>query len=151
MINKIRQNILRTTTALIMLSLLAAPMYIAGSAKAQVDTTPSIQGSLCKGAQDLQFGSAAQCDTDGSEEGLNKLIAQIINIFSIIVGVVAVIMIIYGGFRYITSGGDSSKVGDAKNTILYAIIGLILVALAQFIVKFVLEKSVGVSSDSPAP
>ena len=52
---------------------------------------------------------------------------------AIIVGVVAIIMIIVGGFRYITSGGDSSKVGSAKNTIIYAIIGLILVALAQII------------------
>jgi hypothetical protein len=52
---------------------------------------------------------------------------------------VAVIMIIYGGFRYITSGGDSNRVGSAKNTLIYAIIGLIIVALAQLIVHFVLS------------
>ncbi len=50
-------------------------------------------------------------------------------------------MIVYGGFRYVTSGGDSSKVGDAKKTILYALIGLVIVALAQVIVKFVLSKT----------
>jgi len=72
--------------------------------------------------------------------GVNKLIKDIINIFSIIVGVVSVIMIIWGGFQYISSGGDSGKVGNAKNTIIYAIIGLIVVALAQFIVQFVLDK-----------
>jgi hypothetical protein len=49
-------------------------------------------------------------------------------------------MIIIGGFQYITSSGDSGKVGTAKNTILYAIIGLVIVALAQFIVRFVLSR-----------
>jgi TRAP-type C4-dicarboxylate transport system permease small subunit len=71
------------------------------------------------------------------------MIKKIINILSVIVGVVAVIMIIIGGFRYITSGGSSDKVTGAKNTILYAIIGLIIVALAQVIVRFVLNKTAG--------
>ena len=50
-------------------------------------------------------------------------------------------MIIYGGFRYITSGGDSGKVTGAKNTIIYAVIGLVIVVLAQVIVKFILDKA----------
>jgi hypothetical protein len=58
----------------------------------------------------------------------------------VIVGVAAVIMIIIGGFRYITSSGDSASVNSAKNTILYAIIGLVIVALAQVIVRFVLNQ-----------
>ena len=49
-------------------------------------------------------------------------------------------LIIYGGFKYISSGGDSGKVTEAKNTIIYAVIGLVVVALAQFIVQFVLNK-----------
>ncbi len=53
---------------------------------------------------------------------------------------VAVIMIIVGGLRYITSGGSDTSVTSAKNTILYAIIGLIIVALAQIMVRFVLSK-----------
>ena len=75
-----------------------------------------------------------------SENKLNDLIATVINIFSIVVGISDVIMIIYGGFRYITSGGDSGNVTSAKNTIIYAIVGLIIVAFAQFIVKFILDK-----------
>jgi hypothetical protein len=49
-------------------------------------------------------------------------------------------MIIFGGLRYITSGGNDSSVTGAKNTILYAIIGLIIVALAQVLVRFTLNK-----------
>lgn len=77
--------------------------------------------------------------TEGSNN-LTGVIADIVNIFSVIVGIVSVIMIIYGGFRYVTSGGDSGNVSSAKNTIIYAVIGLVVVALAQFIVQFVLEK-----------
>jgi len=47
-------------------------------------------------------------------------------------------MIIFGGFKYITSGGDAGGVTGAKNTILYAIVGLVIVALAQVIVRFVI-------------
>ena len=63
--------------------------------------------------------------------------------FSAIVGIIAVVMIIVGGIKYITSGGDSGNVTAAKNTILYAVIGLVVVALAQIIVKFVLGRFVG--------
>jgi hypothetical protein len=49
-------------------------------------------------------------------------------------------MIIFGGFKYITSGGESGNVTSAKNTIIYAVIGLVIVAFAQFIVQFVLGK-----------
>ncbi|HSD56460.1 MAG TPA: pilin [Candidatus Saccharimonadales bacterium] len=77
--------------------------------------------------------------TEGSSN-LNNVITDIVNIFSVIVGIVSVIMIIYGGFRYVTSGGDSGNVSSAKNTIIYAVIGLVVVALAQFIVQFVLDK-----------
>ncbi|HYF96556.1 MAG TPA: pilin [Patescibacteria group bacterium] len=109
-----------------------------------------IQNAACQGSK-LEFPeggtnvSDKECqfkengETDPSS-GVNDLITDVINIFSIIVGIVAVIMIIYGGFRYITSGGDSSKITDARNTILYAIVGLIIVAFAQFVVKFILSK-----------
>jgi cytochrome bd-type quinol oxidase subunit 2 len=78
-------------------------------------------------------------------DNVNNIITDIINIFSIVVGIISVIMIIYGGFRYVTSGGDSGNVSSAKNTIIYAIIGLVIVALAQFIVQFVLDKVTQIS------
>lgn len=109
-----------------------------------------IQNSTCTGA-DLTFTS----DPDGNEcafggldatEKLNQMVSEVINFFSIIIGIVAVLMIIVGGFRYIISGGDSANVSTAKNTILYAIIGLIVVVFAQYIVKFILSKAVDIAS-----
>ena len=107
---------------------------------------PDPQNALCEGANTLQVTSdpdpgQCQAGAENTEENVNNLITQIINIFSVIVGIIAVIMIIWGGLKYITSGGDSGNVTGAKNTILYAIIGLIIVALAQFIVRFVLSKT----------
>lgn len=105
---------------------------------------------LCQGAN-LTFTTnkdTTDCSDAGgaNEKKLNDLIGKIVNILTVIVGIVAVIMIIVGGFKYITSGGDSNKVGSAKNTILYAVIGLVIVALAQFLVKFVLNKTKDVAS-----
>ena len=72
---------------------------------------------------------------------------QVTNTILYIVGIIAVIMLIIGGIRYVISGGDSKKVTDAKNTILYAIIGLVIAFLAFAIVNFVVSALPG-SSDN---
>ncbi|MDO5480855.1 MAG: hypothetical protein Q4F60_00695 [Candidatus Saccharibacteria bacterium] len=59
------------------------------------------------------------------------------------IGVVSVIVLIYGGFRYIISSGDAKKVTDAKNTILYAIVGLIIALLSYAIINFVVYAVTG--------
>jgi len=120
-------------------SLLAVPMLAPAMAHAQ-STTPNITDSLCTGANLSTNQQTCAGSTASASDSVNNIITTVINIFSLIVGVVAVIMIIIGGFRYITSGGDSGNVSGAKNTILFAIVGLVIVALAQIIVKFVLGK-----------
>ena len=72
---------------------------------------------------------------------MERVIRMVLQVLSIVTGVAAVIMIIIGGFRYVTSGGDSSSISSAKNTIIYAIVGLIVVAFAQFIVRYVMTKA----------
>ncbi|OGL37908.1 hypothetical protein A3E49_01365 [Candidatus Saccharibacteria bacterium RIFCSPHIGHO2_12_FULL_49_19] len=104
---------------------------------------PNVQEGLCVGASldlDTPPGAACAGGTDAIAT-LNNLIARFINLLSIVVGIVSVIMIIFGGFRYITSAGRDTSVTSAKNTILYAIIGLVIVVLAQVIVRFVLQQS----------
>jgi len=76
---------------------------------------------------------------DQAKNSIENIIETTINLFSLVVGVIAVIMIIIGGLKYIMSSGDASNVTSAKNTILYAIIGLVIVAFAQIIVLFVLD------------
>ncbi len=118
------------------------PLAMPAVAHAATDCTgdqANIQGCLQTGAcLDTDTATcAAASDPNGS---VNNIITTVINIFSLVVGVVSVIMIIIGGLRYITSGGDSGNVSGAKNTILYAIVGLVIVALAQVIVHFVLNR-----------
>lgn len=122
-------------------ALLFVPAMSVGMVFAADDTT--VQNALCKGANELTIDASGGGSCEGTSTGTEKVnatIVQVINIFSTLVGVIAVIMIIWGGLRYITSGGDSGKITSAKNTIIYALIGLVVVALAQFIVKFVLNK-----------
>lgn len=79
--------------------------------------------------------------------GDNGVFSRLTNTILLVVGLISVIMLVYGGLRYILSGGDSKKVTDAKNTILYAIIGLIISLLAYAIVHFVLNSVVGVPNN----
>lgn len=136
------------------LSLLITPVVLVSvmsQGRVSAQAAGTTQSELCKGAN-LSFSGTGN-DCAGTGEGsanskLDKLVKDIVNIFSVVVGIVAVVMIIIGGFKYVTSGGDSNKVTSAKNTILYAIIGLVIVAFAQFIVKFVIGKTSGVATTS---
>jgi hypothetical protein len=90
--------------------------------------------------------TATNAPDSTADQKVNDLIGNAIRIFQIVVGLISVFMIILGGLKYITSGGDSGKVGEAKNAILYAIIGLVIVGVAEIIVRFALNRSFGTSS-----
>ncbi len=94
----------------------------------------------CAGAS-LSDSSSGNCG-DSAAKTLSQRVQTVINIFSTIIGIVAVIMIIIAGLRYITSAGDANSISSAKNALIYAIVGLIVAALAQVIVRFVLSKTV---------
>ena len=109
-------------------------MLILGAAVCAFIAQPVFALTLQEGAE------AARCD--GCPENLfgnSGVFKQITNTILYIVGVVAVIMLIIGGVKYVISGGDSKKVTDAKNTVLYAIIGLVIAFLAFAIVNFVVS------------
>jgi len=136
MMKKLLQKMTLTFTALISLLLpVAVPVTVAAqSAEGDIET------NLCAGANlDVTDTNCDPADPEAPNR-INNIIKLVINIFSIVVGIIAVIMIIIGGLKYITSGGESGNITSAKNTILYAIIGLVVVALAQFIVRFVLNR-----------
>jgi hypothetical protein len=89
-------------------------------------TTATADTAICKAAKtDKLFGAGG-------------LWNRILNTFTYIIGAVAVLMIIIGGLRYVTSNGDPSQLTSAKNTVLYAAIGLVIAAMANAIVNFVL-------------
>lgn len=74
-----------------------------------------------------------------TEDDATSMIEIVVNTMIFLLGAIAVIMIVIGGIRYATSGGDASGIKGAKDTILYAIIGLIVAILSFAIVNFVLD------------
>ena len=121
-IHKIKSLIVLAVTALAMMFSLS-PALVLADAKS-----------------DIQQGVNTVGGSSGSTD-LSQTAKNAITVLSIIVGIAAVIMIIIGGFKYVTSGGDSTKISSAKSTIFYALIGLVVVALAQVIVRLVLTKA----------
>jgi cytochrome bd-type quinol oxidase subunit 2 len=97
----------------------------------------------CQGAG-LVFGiGGCENQTNGSQ--VNSTLTTFINIFSAIVGLVAVIMIIVSGLQFMTSSGNAQNIAKARSTLLYAIVGLVIVVLAQVIVHFVITQATTVA------
>ena len=143
MITKIKALLISSVVAF---TLLVLPIAIATPAYADIGDCLS-QGTGLNGDISNVSGGCTKDPGQGSgSTNLTDVITTVVNVISIVVGVIAVIMIIWGGMKYITSGGESNKITSAKNTIIYALIGLVIVALAQFIVRFVLEKASSVAS-----
>ena len=90
-----------------------------------------------EGAADL---IQKRADSTGQKDSRSAgdLAKDFVNIMLFAVGILAVIMLIWGGIRYVLSGGDSGAVSSAKKTILYAVVGLIVAILAYAIVNFVI-------------
>lgn len=138
MIKKLKSIIL----SLSFLLMLAAPAAIAVPAYAATPPeTTQIQNNLCQGSNLDLSSTSNSCATTIPDPsgGVTATIKKIINILSVIIGAIAVVMIIIGGFRYITSAGSAEGTKAARQTIIYAIVGLVIVALAQIIVHFVLN------------
>lgn len=94
----------------------------------------------------LAQGSGWQANADYIAEGdvptiygLEAMVAKILNIIISLAGVVLLLMLIMGGFGYITSGGDKEKAAKAKNTLTYAILGLVVILGAWLIIRLIEE------------
>ena len=96
--------------------------------------------AVCSGAGLAGGAGNSGCTPVSGAPSPDSILKKGLNLFSAIIGIIAVVMIMIGGVKYITSQGESANVASAKNTILYAAIGLVVVALAQVIVKFVLDR-----------
>lgn len=122
---------------------LGAGLVVATAGPAVTARAALFEGAVdeaCKGTQ-LDVSDSANCEPKKTGERVTDILRLVLNIFSWVTGIIAIIMIIIGGLKYITSGGDSAGVNSAKNTLLYAVIGLVIVAMAQVLVRFVIKKA----------
>lgn len=93
-------------------------------------------------ANDGEVKSISECNLAKDHAGSTDLMVTLDTIINVVLGVLgllAVVVIIYGGFMYTTSAGDASKIKKAKDTIMYGVIGLVIALLAYAIVNFVLS------------
>lgn len=126
---KIRKIIQTAAVTLVMAFAFALPVVTTdgpvASAAAPASVTQGVKDATPSGAGTVPLAT---------------LIKNIVNILLFVVGVASVIIIIIGGLRYVTSAGDSSQISGAKNTILYAVVGLVVATMAFAIVNFVTSK-----------
>jgi cytochrome bd-type quinol oxidase subunit 2 len=104
---------------------------------ASITIAPPVHAALnpCEGdGKDTQICKSSVSDLTGG------ILTDIINTMLVIAGVLAVIMIVVGGIRYITSDGDSNKANQARQTIIYAVVGVVVAAASYAIVNFVIGR-----------
>jgi len=133
--NIIKKQLVKITVLMVCLIAVTLP---AVPATAEDVLSPGCQGvsgsTLC---DDRDPGASP---TSNRIYGQNGIITKAVRLLSWVVGIAAVIAIIIGGFKYITASGDSNNINSAKNTILFAIIGLLVASVGQALIILVLSK-----------
>lgn len=116
----------------IIVPLLAASLAVPARVSAQASVEQACQGVILVEGQTCEAGSA--------DSRVNSILKEVLDILSVVVGVAAVVTIIISGLRFITSQGDASNIASARSGLIYALVGLVIVALSQVIARFVLGK-----------
>lgn len=93
------------------------------------------QEQVCIGANGGDTSKTCDGDSD-----IQRVLKVVLNVMSWIAGLIATIMLIIAGIKFATSGGSSEKAKTAQSTIIYAMVGIVIVALSQIIVHFVLNQ-----------
>lgn len=130
------------TTLAIGLSLLLPSIIVPEIGNAA--TSPDLSGtcsSIPAGQPQPEICKETAPSTENPLYGPEGIITRVVNILSIVLGVIAVfVIIIFGGIRMITSSGDPAKISSARQAIVFAAVGLAIAAFAQFLVAFVLKR-----------
>lgn len=130
---------------MILAAVLAGPLMMLGlvavaSPAYAVPASGTCTGGNVDVSQSPLSSGTACAQGSGQTASITNVFKVVVNILLFIVGAVAVIMLVIGGLRYVTSNGDQNAVSGAKNTILYAIIGIVVAFLAFAAVNFVVAQ-----------
>jgi hypothetical protein len=120
--------------------LLAGAVLVPAQGALAFDFFKSCSEVNSAGSSVCQDKNQTQNATDNSIYGPNGIITKIANIVAIIVGIAAVVVIIVAGIQYMLSTGDPTKVNNAKNAIIYAVIGLVIAVVARSLVLFIIGR-----------
>lgn len=120
------KNILISTLTVAVMVFGVSIIYQTGN----TEIAGAINSEITSGMNATSAGTSTPTDA-------NVVIKNVTNIMFFIIGAVSVIMLIYGGIRYTTSGGNTNSVTAAKNTVIYSIVGLVISIFAYAIVNFI--------------
>ena len=125
-------------TCMILLISGAAPLSGAAAVYAADDLNAKEQ--ICIGSGGSWDAATSTCSNAGSSRTVPSTLQQIMNLLFYVAGAITVLMLIIGGIRYTISGGDQANVTAAKNNIIYALVGMVVVvasyAIAQLVLSF---------------
>jgi|SRR5581483_1995153 len=121
------------------LALLVILSMVSFSSTAFAASTGIFKGA-CSGTNASQAAVCSNEVTNDPLTGPNGVLGKVTKDVALFAGATAVIIMMVGGFMYILSNGDSGKVSTAKDTILYAAVGLVVIALAQTLIVFVIDR-----------
>jgi len=117
----------------------ALALALGGPLTASPPASAASKDAACNGFNEVLGDN---CGSGAGSEEINNTVVDVINILSFVVGMISVIMIIIAGIKYVTASGDPGSLKSARNTVIYALVGILIVALAQTIVRFVVAKVV---------
>ena len=140
-IRKVKALVFAGVLAVAGMGMAVLPSESAYAANTKKATTNSGSSSSTQG--EIKNGMKAAGWDEGDKLDLESTAGRVVNVLLYIIGILAVVMIIFGGIMYTTSAGDQAKVTKAKNIILYGLVGLVVAVLAYAIVNFVLKRILG--------
>jgi hypothetical protein len=119
----------------VVLALAAGMLFVPATTFAAYN---GVFGDVCESSE---AQSTQVCkDQAITDNPVTETIGNVVDLVSIIAGSVAVIMVIFGGIRFVISSGDAAKVASARQTVLYALVGLVVIVFSNAIIKFVLTR-----------
>ena len=127
------KKIAKIALSSLILTMVFATVLSFSPANVLADTDNTINGGL-------DALSSGAIDLPSSNTDLKQVIGQVIQIFLGFLGVIAVVLIIYAGFMWMTAGGDTAKVDKARKYIINAIIGIVIILGAYIITSYVLTQ-----------
>jgi len=131
----------RLLTYMSLLAALCFPVMSTVYASAAFDPFEEVcTGSIPKTGEDASTVCVDKDQGGNPLSGNDGIIIRAARILSYITGIASVIVIMIAGIKYVTSGGDSNSINSAKSTMVYALVGLIVTAVAQGIIMFVLNR-----------
>ncbi len=127
---------------LLLITLLFIGLAMPATVSAQYDLFPSECNGTGNQNDPNDPRNASACSATGSNPivGPDGILTKVLGIFSFVVGAAAVIMMIFGGMKYISANGDATKLASARDTILYAMVGIAVFLSSHLIARFVLSK-----------